>query len=409
MPHVSARSHPKPVRLPSMPVGGHGQPSAHGLRWLQAGLTNTLIDTRRGPKLHPGLHGLDLRDWLLVDDDGPTSYHAQMAAKQEMLADRRRRPEVLQDSEPRTLGAQAEVLDMVANHMRSRFPDRFDHLINELLSDNVSMRPLERAARLCAEDLILMGHDAHTGTYRSVAACVCFSFGDVPKRIGEQFSMAELHAKVGRYAEDLHKPAERFMEGLLPERPVWRTNWSLVFSGRLEPHPDRYVNNLEKRQRIFPHAPVTEWDGPDGAVRRLDCVGVGETLFVKIECVNRRFVPSFTSNSRPLPRPLSLPAGTKPSDGWCAIPTTSSLQSEPSSNRCMPSRACHRQRQPSPPMSDGRSRRRSSTSRAWTMNASCSVRSHTWTTVRGEVSGRMVSEHRRVASATDANPFGPFL
>ena len=62
-----------------------------------------------------------------------------------------------------------------------------------------------------------------------------------------------------------------------------RADWSFVFSGLLSPHPDRYLTNLEKRQRIFPEAPVTEWDGPDGAVRRLDRDGVGEALFVKTE------------------------------------------------------------------------------------------------------------------------------
>ena len=86
-------------------------------------------------------------------------------------------------------------------------------------------------------------------TSRSVAACVCFSFGDVPRRIGEAESMAQLHAKVGRYAEDLHKPTERFMSSLPATHPAWRVNWNLVFTGSLSPHPDRYVHNLEKRQR----------------------------------------------------------------------------------------------------------------------------------------------------------------
>ena len=73
------------------------------------------------------------------------------------------------------------------------------------------------------------------------------------------------------------------MAQLGPTAPLWRSNWSLVFSGSLEPHPDRYLTNLEKRKRIFPHAPVTEWDGPDGAVRRLERDGVGPTMFVKVE------------------------------------------------------------------------------------------------------------------------------
>ena len=44
-----------------------------GLRWLNAGLSQTLVETKRGPKLNPGLRGLDLRDWLLFDDDDGTA------------------------------------------------------------------------------------------------------------------------------------------------------------------------------------------------------------------------------------------------------------------------------------------------------------------------------------------------
>jgi hypothetical protein len=261
-----SRSHPKALRIPSEHTG---------LRWLDAGLSNTLVDTRRGPKLHPGLHGLDVRDWLLLDDEsGPSSYREQVALKRSFLSDPEQRPEVIQDQAPHTLGAQAEVLEMVLGHLQA-----LDQL--DTLPSTDGMSPLEAAARLVAEDLILM--EERAGSYRSVAACVAFSFGDVPRRIGEAYSMAELHAKVGRYAQDLHGPTERFMAALTCERPAWRVNWNLVFSGRLEPHPDRYVQNLEKRQRIFPHAPITEWDGPDGAVRRLDEYGVADTLFVKVE------------------------------------------------------------------------------------------------------------------------------
>ena len=73
------------------------------------------------------------------------------------------------------------------------------------------------------------------------------------------------------------------MRSLSVERPCWRTNWSLIFSGALEPEPDRYLTNLEKRARMFPDAPVTEWDGPDGAMRRIHRDGVAKCMFVKVE------------------------------------------------------------------------------------------------------------------------------
>jgi len=63
-----------------------------------------------------------------------------------------------------TGGAQVEVLQMVTLHMplRSRFPGRFDSAIDALERQCAAskMSPLEAAARLCAEDWILMRRSA---------------------------------------------------------------------------------------------------------------------------------------------------------------------------------------------------------------------------------------------------------
>ena len=226
-------SHPKAVRLPDA-RGEH-----RGLRWLQAGFANTLIDTKRGPRLHPGIHGLDARDWLVVDDDelaGSSSYSFQMGLKEAALTDPEQRVNVLQTSDESTLGAQAEVLEMVHAHLRAFHPGRFDEAIEASkrhLDDGACSSPLELAARLVQEDFVLMRHDQASGGYRSVAAAVVFSFADLPKRIGEQHDMAHLHAKVGSYDTDLHAPVQRFMTGLTCDRPVWRT------SKRAHPAPAR--------------------------------------------------------------------------------------------------------------------------------------------------------------------------
>jgi hypothetical protein len=49
------------------------------------------------------MHGLDLRDWLLVD---PETFAEQMGAKELALSTQSRRPEVLQISDAASLGAQ---------------------------------------------------------------------------------------------------------------------------------------------------------------------------------------------------------------------------------------------------------------------------------------------------------------
>ena len=280
-------SHPSPLRMPHPPVDG-----ARGLRWLDAGVTRTAIDTRKGePRLHPGLHGLDLRDWLLVNE--PT-YVEQMAVRRRALDSVSRREEVLQASDPATYAAQAEALEMVHSHLRSchrhgrRCAISLEALdgqvgVQEALAAASEQPPLEHAARLIQEDLVLMRPDG-TGAYRMAAAAVFFSFGDLMRRVAlEQHSMDELHAKVGNFDTHLALPVHRFMAAISKSRPTWRTNWSFLFTPSLEPHPDHYLTDLEKRRRIFPHAPETEWDGPDGAVRRLDARDAGDVVHMKVE------------------------------------------------------------------------------------------------------------------------------
>jgi len=268
-----AGSHPNPLRLPAC----HG---ARGLRWLDAGITHTVVETRTGLKLRPGLHGLDLRDWLLL---GEPTRGEQMDIRTRALADPARRPEVLQADDPSTFGAQHEVLELVQAHMAAWAP-RGMVAQSQLCSVGAAVEdepPLAKAARLVQEDFVLL-HDGD-GDFHAAAAAVFFSFGDLPRRISERYSMAQLHAKVGNYQQHLHAPVLRLLGGLVANRPVWRSNWSLVFTDALEPTPDRYLLNLEKRRRIFPDAPLTEWDGPQGALRRFDVHGVGKACFVKVE------------------------------------------------------------------------------------------------------------------------------
>ena len=260
-------SHPNAVRLPP-PIGLHG-----GLRWLDAGLTNTQSERRKGGlKLHPGIHGLDLRDWLIFDDE--ESCAQEVALKARALEERR--PDVLQIDDGSTLDAQKEVHDMIVEHLK---------LHGRMAHDAVGQTPgdLEAAARLVPEDLILM-HPSADGQFCAVAACVCFSFGDLSNRIQNAQTMAQLHAKVDGYDTQLESPVNRFLESLKVERPVWRTNWSVSFSGSLEPDVLRYILNPEKRRRVLPDSkPPSDWgDGPDGAVKLLDSRGVADSLFVKV-------------------------------------------------------------------------------------------------------------------------------
>ena len=99
----------------------------------------------------------------------------------------------------------------------------------------------------------------------------------------------------------------RFLNGLKVDRPVWRTNWSVSFSGSLEPDVMRYILNPDKRRRVFPGSePPGDWgDGADGAVKLLDSRGVADSLFVKVEYQVRSPVPACAP-----PRPAHLCTGS---------------------------------------------------------------------------------------------------
>ena len=297
-------SHPKPQRATHLAAPHLHTLLPQGVGWLASGITRSVVETKNGPKLHPGMHGLDLRDWLLVD---PETFAEQMGAKELALSTQSRRPEVLQISDAASLGAQEEVRQLVYEHLVLRYPEHYvrrseTHMgvaVNgyEREVDAAACEgPLEAAARLVQEDLVLMqrsGGEAEGAEpeYRMAAAAVAFSFGDLPKRTSQRHSMARLHEKVGNYERDLHKPVSRALASLKIGSPMWRTNWTFSFTGSMAPHPDRYLLNLEKRARIFPAAPVTEWDGADGAVRRIDARGAGEAIYLKTEYQTLRRLP----------------------------------------------------------------------------------------------------------------------
>jgi hypothetical protein len=271
-------------------------PGAEGYSWLDVGLTRSIIETGKSPRLHPGLHALDMRDWLIVT---PDTFGAEVQLKRRMLAPgSRSRDELLQASDRSTQEPQLEVLHMLADFLPRRYPHMYRRTSTKDGRDAIEVHigshvdtvsldgrggsgsmsaglgaaetPFETASRLVQEDLILMdGSELDDATaprddaaaaaqtvaanpaaadaagppvateYRAAAACVCFSFGDLPRRIRERHSMSELHASVGDYVRDLHRPVSRGMAKLKVGMPMWRSNWTFTFTDALEPTPDR--------------------------------------------------------------------------------------------------------------------------------------------------------------------------
>ena len=306
-------SHPQPVRLPEAR-------GALGLGCLDDGRASShrvVVETRNelqaAPALPPGTHGLDLRDWLLLDEPSRVD---QLAIKTRLLDDPILRQSVLQADDPVTLGAQMEALEMISSHVlwggggharphssgdgevggvaqltldaiecwSSSQPGHIEtaHKADSAAAAAQTRPPLERAARLVQEDLVLMRRaDTRGNEYAGVAAAVCFSSGD---RIRLQPSMREpLASHSGSIGGQVSGVAAHFLEGVTPDRPAWRTSWSLSFTPHPEAVPDRYILELDERRRRFPDVPITRWDGADGALRRFSRDGVGATLFFKSE------------------------------------------------------------------------------------------------------------------------------
>jgi hypothetical protein len=184
------------MTLPVLPVGDAPAPRSLGVRPL-AGAPLTIRDPARLPG------ELALRARLLDADHGarfaalPGTRGRQAAALAALVADVRR---------------QGAVLDPP--------PDLPD--------------PLDWAGRHVAEDLLLL--DVADPDVPLVAGSLCFPNGwEIRAALGRP--LAAIHAPVPRFAATLGGPTGALMRHLRPERPVWRANWTLRTTDRLDLPP----------------------------------------------------------------------------------------------------------------------------------------------------------------------------
>jgi len=140
---------------------------------------------------------------------------------------------------PDTLAAQQEALDLLVAHLPDRHPDTY-RLQGEAIEisptgERVPLRcadrqPLETAARLVQDDLVIMrrGPDGH----ELVAAAVCFPSS---WRLADKFGLPldRIHRPVPGYDGKMAKRMDLIFDRLPRERIVWRSNWSIYDSDRL--------------------------------------------------------------------------------------------------------------------------------------------------------------------------------
>jgi hypothetical protein len=186
-----------------------------------------------GPwRLAMGLKALDLDDWIEIGDD----FAGQLAERRRLLD--QRRGEVLR-ALPESAPAQAELLELVLEHLPRRFPAHYRRangaLANLITGERFELAdwrevPLELAGRLVQEDLCLLQPGAPA--YRLVAGVLCFpSHWRLADKLGRP--LEAIHEPVPGFAAGLASTVDRFFANLKVARPVWRVNWSLVDTPQL--------------------------------------------------------------------------------------------------------------------------------------------------------------------------------
>ena len=137
-----------------------------------------------------------------------------------------------------SLEAQREVLDLVVAHLTTTHADRYRAVeggIEIVGTDRIEpldadRPPLEIAARLVQEDLVLMRQSPDG--YRLVAGVVCFPSS---WRLDEKFDrpMMAIHDSVPGWDGALGQRVDRIMAHLKTDLPVTRFGWSLYPDDRL--------------------------------------------------------------------------------------------------------------------------------------------------------------------------------
>lgn len=179
-----------------------------------------------------GLRPLDLADWLPVDD----RRSEELRLKAELLD---RTPEEVVAALPGTEEAAAEVLELVVDHLERHHPGvlRRDGTgwVDAPTGVGGGDHPIDAAARLVQEDLCLMTRP-EGGPWVLGAASVCFpSRWSLRSKVGRDLSA--IHAPVPGYEATIGAPTAATFDRLRPERPMWRSNWTLLDDPAL-PQPE---------------------------------------------------------------------------------------------------------------------------------------------------------------------------
>ncbi len=161
-----------------------------------------------------GVRPLDLRDWIELGPDAEVA----IASKGPLME--RHADTVFAVLDEQVRDEATEVADALVAHLRDRWPDRYGGV-----SLDSSLHPLDAAARLVPEDLVLLVE--RDGQLVFGGGSVCFpNRWDLASKIG--LTMAGVHQPVDRLNEHLQAPIDSFFERLTPRRSFWRLGWGVL-------------------------------------------------------------------------------------------------------------------------------------------------------------------------------------
>jgi hypothetical protein len=201
-----------------------------------------------------GVRPLDLDDWIELGDGA----EELIAEKARICADHHDTVFVALDD---VRDEAQEVADAIVEHLGRRFPERSPAVLD------ADLHPLDAAARLVPEDLILLIE--RDGRRVFGAGSVCFpNRWDLRSKLGR--TMPEVHAPVDRLNDHLAEPIERFFDRLTPERGFWRLGWGVIDTADaytptdgtgaprpVQPTPDQLYLRVERETiRRFPRTGV---------------------------------------------------------------------------------------------------------------------------------------------------------
>jgi dimethylamine monooxygenase subunit A len=184
-----------------------------------------------------GVRPLDPNDWIEVD----ANLLAYLKEKARHYRDDRQQVIV---SEETSNPAQAEVLNLLSEHICKRYPDIYRKTESgidilggqfQVSFNDDTLPPLAIAAKLVQDDLVLMS--ASPDGWRLVAASLCFpSAWNLLEKFGHP--LHKVHEPVPGFGTGTRNASviDRMFDNLRPQQPVMRWNWSLHEDGQLH-HP----------------------------------------------------------------------------------------------------------------------------------------------------------------------------